>query len=81
MEGGILMRLFLLIIACIAFLVLDFFVAREFYLAAAMKGWASKKYFFFAFFLTLIGYLLILALPDRGSVSANSFDSRDLPEL
>ena len=75
------MRVFLLIVACLALLVLDFFVAREFYLAAATKGWASKKYFFFAFFLTVIGYLMIIALPDRGSVSAGSYESRDLPEL
>ena len=75
------MRVFLLIGVCLALLVLDYFVAKEFYLAAAMKGWASKKYFFFAFFLTVIGYLLILALPDRGSTSAGSFESRDLPEL
>ena len=75
------MRIFLIIVACLAFLVLDFFVAKEFYLAAATKGWASKKYFFFAFFLTLIGYLMILALPDRGSIAAGSFESRDLPEL
>lgn len=75
------MRVFLIIAACLAFLVLDYFVAREFYMAASMKGWASKKYFFFAFFLTVVGYLLILALPDRGSISAGSFESRDLPEL
>ena len=75
------MRVFLIIAACLAFLVLDYFVAREFHMAAAMKGWASKKYFFFAFFLTVVGYLLILALPDRGSTSAGSFESRDLPEL
>ena len=75
------MRVFLLAAICLVVLVLDYFVAREFYLAAAMKGWASKKYFFFAFFLTVIGYLLVVALPDRGSVSAGSFESRDLPEL
>ena len=75
------MRIYLMLAACLALLVLDFFVAREFYLAAAMKGWASKKYFFFAFFLPVIGYLLVLALPDRGTVSAGSFESRDLPEL
>ena len=75
------MHEYLMIAACLAFLVLDFFVAREFYLAASMKGWASKKYFFLAFFLPVIGYLLVLALPDRGTVSAGSFESRDLPEL
>ena len=75
------MRVFLLIVACLALLVLDFFVAREFYLAAATKGWASKKYYFFAYFLNVIGYLMIIALPDRGSVSAGSYESRDLPEL
>lgn len=75
------MHTVLLIAACAVGLVLDFFVAREFYQAAAMKGWASRKYFFYAFFLTLIGYLLVLALPDRGSASAGSFESRDLPEL
>lgn len=71
----------LLIAACAALLVLDFFVAREFFLAAAMKGWASRKYFFYAFFLPVIGYLLVIALPDRGSASDGSFESRDLPEL
>jgi hypothetical protein len=75
------MHTVLLIAACAAALVLDFFVAREFYLAAAMKGWASRKYFFYAFFLTLIGYLLVASLPDRGSASSGSFESRDLPEL
>ena len=75
------MRVYLMLAACLAGLVLDFFVAREFYLASAMKGWASKKYFFYAFFLPVIGYLLILALPDRGSVSAGSFESKDLPAL
>ena len=70
-----------LILAALAFLVLDFLLAREFYMAAAMKGWASKKYFAYAFFLPVIGYLLILARPDRGSNAAGSFESRDLPEL
>ena len=29
----------------------------------------------------VIGYLLVLALPDRGSADVGSFRSRDLPEL
>ncbi len=75
------MHTVLLIAACAVLLALDFLVAREFFLAAAMKGWASRKYFFYAFFLPIIGYLLVVALPDRGSASDGSFESRDLPEL
>ena len=75
------MPAFVKIILILLALVLDYFVAREFYKVAVMKGWAEQKYFFFAFFLTLIGYLLITALPDRGGAAAGSFDSRDLPEL
>ena len=37
------MHISLIVAACFAFLVLDFFVAREFYFAASMKGWASPK--------------------------------------
>ena len=75
------MRIYLLIATCVLFLIVDFLVAREFYLTAAAKGWNSKKYFFYTFFLLFVGYLLVLALPDRGSGAAGSFDSRDLPEL
>ena len=75
------MPVYVKIILLVLALVLDCFVAREFYKVAVMKGWAQRKYFFFAFFLTLIGYLLITALPDRGGAAAGSFDSRDLPEL
>ena len=68
-----------LIAAAALAVVLDIVLAREFYLAAAANGWVSRKYFLYAFLLPPIGYLLIIALPDRANVG--SFDDRDLPEL
>lgn len=69
-------------LAVIGVLVAHWFVAREFYKAAAMKGWNEKKYLWLAFLLWTVGYLLIIALPDRaGEVSAPAIVSDDLPEL
>ena len=75
------MRLFIWIAVAVLALALDFLVSREFYKTAVMKGWAHKKYFFFPFLLPVIGYLLVIALPDRGSAADGSFESRDLPDL
>ncbi len=69
------------ILAGVVALVLDYFVAREFYQIAAIKGWPGKKYFFFAFFFSIAGYIMVAALPDRGTQSGGSFESSDLPEL
>ncbi len=75
------MRLPILIGVVVLGLILNFFIAREFYRAAVMKGWARRKYFFFAFFLPVIGYLLVIALPDRGSAADGSFESAELPDI
>ena len=69
------------ILGALLFLAVDFLIAWEFRKIAVIKGWNSKKYFFYAFFFTLAGYLMIQALPDRGSISEGSFESGDLPEL
>ena len=71
--------LYLLLVA--AGLVVSYFVAQEFYKAAVAKGWPQKKYFWLCFLLTGAGYLLVLALPDRGGSAQESFTSDDLPEL
>lgn len=72
----------LIALAVIGALVAHWFVAREFYKAAAMKGWNEKKYLWMAFLLWTVGYMLIIALPDRaGEVSAPVIVSDDLPEL
>ena len=67
--------------AVIIGLVVSFLVAREFYKAAVARGWPQKKYFWICFLLPIAGYLLIIALPDRGGPALGSFVSGDLPEL
>lgn len=63
----------------LAFIVaLDYFIAKWFCEAAQEKGYHDKKYFWICFLLGAIGYLLIIALPDRKN---NQSDIRDLPEL
>ena len=62
-------------------LLISYFVAREFYKAAVAKGWPGKKFFWICFLLPMAGYLLVVALPDRGGPALGSFVSGDLPEL
>jgi hypothetical protein len=57
------------------------YVAKEFYKAAVARGWPEKKYFWICFLLPPAGYLLVIALPDRGGPARGSFVSTDLPEL
>lgn len=71
----------LIILAVAALLAIDAFVAIEFYKAASAKGWGQKKYFWLAFLLTFAGYLLIVALPDRGGQQMSVLISDELPEL
>ena len=69
------------ILLFIAFLVIHYFVSVEFSKAAAAKGWSQKKYMLMAFLLWIIGYMLIIALPDRAGGNTAAFVSDDLPEL
>ena len=75
------MTILLYFLAAAAGLVLSYFVAQEFYKAAVAKGWPQKKYFWLCFLLTTVGYLLVIALPDRGGPVQSSFTSDELPEL
>ena len=52
------------------YLWLCYFIAEQFYEAAKAKGYSDKKYFWITFWLGLIGYCLIIALPDRGAPAA-----------
>ena len=71
----------LIIIAAAVLLVINAFMAGEFYKAASAKGWGQRKYFWLAFLLSFAGYILIAALPDRGGQQMSVLISDDLPEL
>ena len=60
MEGII------IFIAIIIALIIDYLLACEFYAAANAKGYDDRKYLWICFAFTVIGYLLVIALPDRG---------------
>ena len=40
-------------------------ICQEFYAVAEQKGYADKKYFWYSFIFGLVGYLLVIALPDK----------------
>ena len=73
------LSIFLVIIAALIALWINYLLAGEFYTAALAKGYPHKKYFWICFFLGVIGYLLVIALPQqRHSICP---DGNDLPDL
>lgn len=68
----------LLLVAVVA-LWLAWYLANQFYEVAVEKGHADKKYFWISFWLGAIGYLLVIALPDRGNTPQAISD--ELPDL
>lgn len=69
------------VFALIFLLIIRFFAGREFYKAATAKGWNQRKFFWFPFLLGIPGYLLVIALPDRGGQHMSALVSDDLPDL
>ena len=53
---------FLLAIA----ILIDWYIAKQFEEAARKKGYNDNKYVWICFFFSIVGYLLVIALPDRG---------------
>ena len=54
-------------------------ICQEFYAVAEQKGYADKKYFWYSFIFGLVGYLLVIALPDKTAIK-KSVDNK-LSEL
>lgn len=72
--------LFLLGLAFLCFVIwLWWYIAKQFEEVAEAKGYTDKKYFWICFWLGAIGYLLVVALPDRASTI--QVPSEELPDL
>ena len=70
---------FLLITAISIFLIwVEWKIATEFYEIAKEKGHSERKYFWYCFFLTFVGYILVIALQNKSTTSNEEFK---LPEL
>lgn len=71
---------YLFIIAvCALLLWILYLIANEFYKIAQAKGFSQKKYLWLPFLLGFIGYLLVIALPDRANTPKAASD--ELPDL
>ena len=73
------MAFFISLLVLAAILVLDYFIAKCFFEVAEAKGHHDKKYFWICFWLGAVGYLLVVALPDRGNTQQAASD--ELPDL
>lgn len=69
----------IMVFSLISILVINYFVAKEFYEVSMMKRFFDKKYFWICFFLGIIGYLLVISLPDRAEVEEET--AKDLSKL
>ena len=73
----------LIVFACIVALIilvyLDYVISSFFAQAAEEKGYNEKKYFWISFWFGIVGYLLVIALPDKharpGVVRPHPMDS------
>lgn len=71
---------FLVLLILIGVLVLWWYIAKEFARIAEMKGYTDKRYFWWTFWLGLIGILMVVALPTISKNETN-MSSFELPEL
>ncbi len=62
------------------FFAVNWFVAKEMYSFAVDKGYKDEKYFWWCFWLGVIGYAMIIAMPDRGGAKSSA-GSNELPDL
>lgn len=57
--------IFLIIVVVAIFIKLNSYIAGCFYDAAKEKGFDSRRYFWIPFWFGIVGYLLVVALPNK----------------
>ena len=50
----------------VVYLLISWAIATEFHIIAQEKGYSERKYLWYCFLFGIIGYLMVIALPDRG---------------
>ena len=71
---------FFILLGIILGLVINYYIANEFYKVAVMKGYNEDKYLWISFFFSVAGYLLVIALPDK-SMKNEKVSVDQIPEL
>lgn len=65
--------------AVILLVYIQYFIAKEFYKVAQIKGYDDKKYLWIPFLLSFAGYLLVISLPVKNIDKSKDID--ELPEI
>ena len=73
------METFLTVLFIIIVIVIEGFVAFKFEEIAKMKG--HKEYFWWCFWLGPVGWMMVIALPDRNGSWSKEQSEDSLPEL
>ena len=61
------------------YFIFEYYLAGLFYFIAVDKGYTEKVYLWLCFWIGLIGYMLVIAMPNRGSNP--QFANDELPDL
>ena len=78
---GLVIFIYIIILAVV--LVINHYIANQFYNNAVLKGHNERKYYWICFLLGLVGYLLVISLPDllarpmRESRPFNNYETID----
>ena len=70
----------LIILGAVALIVLWYFVAKEFRRIAAMKGHDEARYFWWTFLFSIVGMLMVAALPQEGK-APDAVKADELPDI
>lgn len=70
-----------IIFAAILVLAFLYMIAKEFAKAAADKGYTERKYFWYCFLFSVIGYLLVIALPSKEQTKKSEKNDFQLPNI
>ena len=71
-----------IILGAVAFIILWYFVAKEFEQIAAMKGHPETKYFWWTFLMGAVGIFMVVALPNSSGAARREQNTNDeLPEI